>query len=156
VPPQVEDEDVRNFAFDATTSERPGLSTKKRIRDVYDDEAFDPEELLRQAKFKQETKRQQEERAAREKEEKGLNRDKWKGIVLGPDGKPVVKPDTESQSEIKLGSDSVPTEAGQAEAVAPDPVVTGAEEEDVKPKVEANSLFKKRRPANANRSTRQK
>jgi hypothetical protein len=116
--------------------------------------------LLKKARYKQETKRQQEEREAREKEEKGLNREKWKGIVLGPDGKPIAKAE-ETQSNVKseeaLPDQSVDVPAAVDHAVSDQqdskPTV---EDEDAKPKVEQNSLFKRRRPMNANRSTRQK
>ncbi|KAH8082206.1 hypothetical protein HD553DRAFT_67467 [Filobasidium floriforme] len=154
-----EEEDVRNFAFD-TPSAEAGPSTKRRKRDVYDDEGFDPDELLKKARYKQETKRQQEEREAREKEEKGLNREKWKGIVLGLDGKPITKAE-ETQSDLKR-EEASPDQSVDAPA-APDYASSdqqdskpAVEDEDAKPKVEQNSLFKRRRPMNANRSTRQK
>jgi hypothetical protein len=150
VIPQFEEEDVRSFAFDAPAEAGP--STKKRIRDVYDDEGFDPDELLKKARFKQETKRQEEERAAREREEKKLDRSKWQGITLGPDGKPVVKPEDASKPGTGTDSSAGPTSTIEA---TPTETATVADDE-VKPKVEANSMFKKRRPVNANRSTRQK
>ena len=157
--PLLEEEDVRNFAFGTTPAEA-GPSSKRRKRDVYDDEGFDPDELLKKARLKQETKRQEEERAAREREEKGLNREKWKGITLGPDGRPVIKaeqgsPEVEAEEGISGQSTVVPPAeddaSGEKEEAKP-PI----DDDDVKPKVEQNSLFKRRRPMNANRSTRQK
>ena len=148
--PQFEEEDVRNFAFDAPAEAGP--STKKRIRDVYDDEGFDPDQLLKKARFKQETKRQEEERAAREREAKKLDRSKWQGITLGPDGKPVVKPEDAIEPETEADPS-----AGLNSAIETTPTeTTPVADDEVKPKVEANSMFKKRRPVNANRSTRQK
>jgi hypothetical protein len=159
VPVLGEEEDVRNFAFE-TPSVEAGPSTKRRKRDVYDDEGFDPDELLKKARYKQDTKRQQEERESREKEEKGLNRENWKGIVLGPDGKPIAKV-KEDKTDVKA-EEAVP---GQSVDVPPvlDSALVGQQEakpvvddDDAKPKVEQNSLFKRRRLLNANRSTRQK
>lgn len=114
---------------------------------------------MKKARFKQETKRQEEERAAREKEEKGLNREKWKGIRLGPDGKPIAKVE-EEVSDVKA-EEAVPAQATttplaeDASGLTPE-TKPALDDEDTKPKVEQNSLFKKRRPLNANRSTRQK
>jgi hypothetical protein len=97
---------------------------------------------------------------ARYKQEKGLNREKWKGIVLGPDGKPIAKAE-ETQSDVK-SEEALPDQSVDVPA-APDHAVSDqqdskptVEDEDAKPKVEQNSLFKRRRPMNANRSTRQK
>jgi WW domain-binding protein 4 len=150
-------EDIRNFQFDEV--EAVPARAKRRIHDVYGGDQFDPDALLRTTTFIDETKRQKEARVERETQEKGLNRDRWMGLVLGPDGKPVIKEEVvkEEATPPEPRSEHAAASAhASVDVLVPATNVKPLPDEDVKPSTSSGGLFKKRKVPVTSRSTRQR